>query len=150
MLVNILQIIIQKLIEEIKRRDFYKNFNFQLLDTNNIFNKIIKNLNEISKYIKKSDEEIERLGSENNRLNSELVKIHLELMEYKKRDYGGKKRKNKKNYFILLLILLFNKYSMSYPYIEKKKHLYNLYPRAISRLYILFRRKNNRLNSKKR
>ena len=84
--VNILQITIQKLKEEINRRDFYDNFNFKLLDTNAIFNKIIENLNEISKYIKNSDEEIERLGSENNRLNYELVKIHLELLEYKKRE----------------------------------------------------------------
>jgi len=89
--VNILQITIQKLKEEINRRDYYDNFNFKLLDTNAIFNKIIENLNEISKYIKNSDEEIERLGSENNRLNSELVKIHLELLEYKKRESDGKK-----------------------------------------------------------
>ena len=42
--VNILQITIQKLKEEINRRDFYDNFNFKLLDTNAIFNKIVENL----------------------------------------------------------------------------------------------------------
>ena len=90
--VNILQITIQNLIKEINRRDYYDNFNFKLLDTNAIFNKIVENLNDIAKYIKNSDEEIERLGSVNNHLNSELLKIQLELLEYKKKEFNTKKK----------------------------------------------------------
>ena len=76
---------LEELITEINKRDFYAKFNFKLLDTNEILNKIVMNINDVIKYIKKIDEEnknlklkvkeLEEKLNQNNNLNTKKQKL---------------------------------------------------------------------------
>lgn len=80
---NIFIGLINKLTDEIKKRDFYSDVGFKVLETNTILNKIVSELSNIKNYIYQSEIEIEKLNLENQKLNSELVKLQLELINIK-------------------------------------------------------------------
>ena len=84
MTTNILSVIINNLINKIENREFYSNLGFNVVETNNLLNYIVKEYKNVLNYINHSEQEITRLNKEVTHLNSELVKCQLKLIEYKR------------------------------------------------------------------